>query len=119
MAVQPFEEFGARDYARPSRDDLSGMLPPKLAKIMINLAQAKENSLILDTFCGSGTILQEALIMGYLNLIGFDSSPKAIKDSQANLEWLADKYDLNITKVELYEHIIVSRIASYETSIPP
>ena len=101
MAVQPFEAFGARDYARPGRDDVSGMLPPKLAKIMINLAQIKENLLILDPFCGSGTILQEALIMGYINLIGFDSSAKAIKDTQTNLKWLTDKYDLDIKNIKL------------------
>ncbi|MCX6743572.1 MAG: hypothetical protein NT116_05025, partial [Candidatus Parcubacteria bacterium] len=39
LAVQPFEEFGSRDYGRPSRDDVSGMIPPKLARIMVNLAQ--------------------------------------------------------------------------------
>ncbi|NCO80147.1 hypothetical protein GW884_02560, partial [Candidatus Falkowbacteria bacterium] len=36
LAVQPFKQLSFRDYGRPSRDDLSGMLPPKLAQIMIN-----------------------------------------------------------------------------------
>ena len=94
LAVQLFEEFGARDYQRPGRDEISGMLPPKLAKIMINLAQPQENWLILDPFCGSGTILQEALLMGYQNLIGFDKSEKAVADTQNNLKWLISKYDL-------------------------
>jgi len=93
LAVQLFEEFGARDYARPGRDDVSGMLPPKLAKIMINLAQAKEKELILDPFCGSGTILQEAILMNYENIIGFDKSEKAIQDTQTNINWLQKKYD--------------------------
>src|SRR3989339_523296 len=38
LAVQPFKELSARDYGRPGRDDYSGMLPPKLAQILINFA---------------------------------------------------------------------------------
>ena len=103
IAVQPFEEFGARDYARPGRDDVSGMLPPKLARMMVNLAQAKNDAVILDPFCGSGTILQEALLMGYKNLIGSDNSKKAIEDSKQNLDWLAEKYHLDISDIKLLD----------------
>jgi len=102
LAVQPFEEFGARDFTRPSRDQVSGMLPPKLARIMINLAQVKEDVHILDPFCGSGTILQEALILGYQNLIGTDKSEKAINDTKENLTWLVGKYHLNTNNVQLF-----------------
>jgi len=102
LAVQPFEEFGSRDYARPSRDELSGMLPPKLARIMVNLAQLKKDAKILDPFCGSGTILQEALLLGYKNLIGSDKNSMAIKNTQNNLNWLAEKYGLNTNNVQLF-----------------
>jgi tRNA G10 N-methylase Trm11 len=94
LAVQPFEDFSARDFGRPGRDDASGMLPPKLAMMMINIAndaRAYGNTplqrTILDPFCGSGTILTEALLLGYTNLIGSDISEKAIKDTTQNLEW--------------------------------
>jgi tRNA (guanine10-N2)-dimethyltransferase len=69
------------------------MLPPKLARIMINLAQVKDNAVILDPFCGSGTILQEALVLGYSNLIGSDNSDKAVGDTKKNLDWLETKYE--------------------------
>ncbi|NIP32855.1 hypothetical protein GWN26_09370, partial [Candidatus Saccharibacteria bacterium] len=69
---QPFEEFSYRDWQRPAKDQASGMLPPKIAKIMINLAQADRNELLLDPFCGSGTILMEAALMGHNILIGSD-----------------------------------------------
>jgi tRNA G10 N-methylase Trm11 len=101
LAVQAFVEFASRDYKRPSRDQISGMLPPKLARIMLNLAKIKPEANILDPFCGSGTILQEALILGYQNLIGFDSSAKAIQDTQNNLNWLADKYNFELKNVQL------------------
>jgi len=65
LAVQEFEGYSHRDYGRPVRDTVSGTLPPKLAKMMINLAQVDQSAKILDPFCGSGTILQEALLLGY------------------------------------------------------
>ncbi len=101
LAVQPFEEFSQRDFGRPGRDAFSGMLPPKLAKIMLNLAEAKPEETILDPFCGSGTILTEALILGYPNLIGSDISAKAINDTQQNIDWLKSSVTTTITKVSL------------------
>jgi len=87
-AVQKFEEYGRRDYGRPASDAFAGMLPPKLAKMMLNLSQAKKKGIILDPFCGSGTILTEAAALGYKNLIGSDLSEKAVKDTEENLKWL-------------------------------
>lgn len=91
-AVQPFKALSARDYGRPARDDRSGMLPPKLAQMMINLAQGKKDDTLLDPFCGSGTIITEAMLLGYKHIIGSDISAKAITDSQANSEWIYKKY---------------------------
>jgi tRNA G10 N-methylase Trm11 len=94
LAVQEFADYSFRDYGRPARDRLSGMLPPKLAKIMVNLAGIKKSDAFLDPFCGSGTILSEATMLGYQNLIGADISQKAIADTRKNLEWLRRNYHL-------------------------
>ena len=91
--VQPFEQMSKLDYGRPARDDKSGMIPPKLAQIMINLSETPTNGTILDPFCGSGTIIQQALLLGYKNVIGSDASEKAILDSKENLAWLAKKIE--------------------------
>ncbi|MFA6215531.1 MAG: DNA methyltransferase [Patescibacteria group bacterium] len=88
-AVQEFEDYSFRDYGRPSRDLVAGSMPPKLAKIMINLAQLPVGETILDPFCGSGTMLQEGLLLGY-KMIGSDIAEKAIKDTKKNLEWLLE-----------------------------
>jgi len=97
---QPFEEFSYRDWQRPAKDQASGMLPPKIAKIMINLAQADRNELLLDPFCGSGTILMEAALMGHNILIGSDISEKAVTDTKKNFEWL-DEQGLTKNKIDL------------------
>lgn len=109
LAVQEFEKYGKRDFFRPKRDIKSGMLPPKLAKIMINLARFEINSAVektncitlLDPFCGSGTILQEALILGIKKIIGSDLSQKAIQDSLQNLKWLAENFNFKTNFFEL------------------
>lgn len=93
-AVQDFDDYGQRDILRPERDSRSGMLPPKLAQMMINLAGTNKNLNLLDPFCGSGTILQEAMLLGFKNIYGTDISQKAIADSQKNIDWLKNKYTL-------------------------
>lgn len=102
LAVQPFKELSFRDYGRPARDDLSGMIPPKLAQIMINLANINPDKTILDPFCGSGTILTEAMLMGYKNLIGSDISEKAINATKININWIKNNYQLSITNYKLF-----------------
>lgn len=100
-AVQDFEAFGKRDFGRPASDSFSGMLPPKVARMMINISEIKATETLLDPFCGSGTILAEALDLGITDLIGTDSSDKAIADSQENLDWLADELQIKNYKLKI------------------
>ena len=92
VAVQDIDSYTLRDRARPKRDARVGMLPPKLAQTIINLAVGSNPGqtplTIIDPFCGTGVVLQEALLMGY-NVYGTDLEPRMIAYSQANLEWLS------------------------------
>jgi len=95
IAVQHFRSYSFRDYERPARDAKSGMLPPKLAQIMINLACPEFGECVLyDAFCGSGTVLMEGLLMGK-RVVGSDISEKAVKDSEENIKWLRSKFELD------------------------
>ena len=102
LAVQPFKDLSFRDFGRPARDDHSGMLPPKLAQIMINLAKLKPEQTLLDPFCGSGTVITEAALMGLCELIGSDISPKAIEDTENNIQWIIKSYKLQLTSYKLH-----------------
>jgi tRNA G10 N-methylase Trm11 len=101
-AVQEFEEYGKRDYGRPKSDALSGMLPPKLAKIMVNLSSCDKQETILDPFCGSGTLPMEAIALGYKNIISSDISDKAVSDTKLNMDWLTS--ELKLTDVNYQIH---------------
>lgn len=101
LAVQPFKDLSRRDFGRPARDDLSGMLPPKLAMNMINLVKIDYEGVIVDPFCGSGTVINEAALIGYKNFIASDISKKAIDDTYKNFSWLKDLYNLENIKLKL------------------
>ncbi len=89
--VQDINRYSMRDFGRPCRPAKVGMLPPKLAQIMINLTNPPAQSLILDPFCGSGVVLQEALLMGY-RAAGTDIDPEMVSCSQNNLVWLDEHF---------------------------
>jgi len=97
LDVQDYRSFSDRDFGRPRRNAKNGMLPPKLARIMVNLSDANSLSVLHDPFVGSGTILQEAGLLGVQNLIGTDIDPQNISDAEANLEWLKERTDKHWT----------------------
>jgi len=97
VGAQNITALAARDQGRPKRDAFVGMLPPKLARMMVNLAPVKAGR-ILDPFCGTGVLLQEAALLGY-DVYGTDLVPKMVQFTQANLNWLTDTHHVtpNVT----------------------
>lgn len=98
VQIQDIDAYSARDQARPHRDAKVGMLPPKLAQIIINLAvgqrstdKPKSSILILDPFCGTGVVLQEAMLIDY-DIYGTDLEPRMVQYTIDNLAWLDQKY---------------------------
>jgi tRNA G10 N-methylase Trm11 len=96
FAVQDIDGYTLRDRGRPKRDTRVGMLPPKLAQIIINLAtgdKIPKGTVVLDPFCGTGVVLQEALLMGY-DVYGSDLEPRMIDYTGENLDWLDSHFEL-------------------------
>ena len=90
VGAQNITALAARDQARPHTDAFVGMLPPKLARIMLHLTgptPANHTPVVLDPFCGTGVVLQEALIDGY-TVFGSDLSEKMVDYTIRNLDWL-------------------------------
>lgn len=115
IKIQDIQAYAGRDQARPKRDARVGMLPPKLAQIIVNLAvgelptdklasicdipagevipRPQLDQTILDPFCGTGVVLQEALLMGY-RAYGTDLEPRMVEYSLANIEWISETYHI-------------------------
>lgn len=118
QALQSIKEEAEFDFLRPYRNISQGLIPPKLAKIMINLASVKKEEIILDPFCGSGTILGEAFLMGHKNLVGSDIDEKLVEETRKNLEWLQESFSGKISN-QVKIKIFRSDIKDIWREIPP
>jgi tRNA G10 N-methylase Trm11 len=120
VMVQDIDSYTKRDRIRPKRDTRVGMLPPKLAQIIINLSVGKLaedklesicdipadqtipppelDQMIFDPFCGTGVVMQEALLMGY-SAFGSDIESRMIDYSRENIEWLKQNYGIGNNEI--------------------
>ena len=102
ISVQDIDSYAQRDFERPKRDARVGMLPPKLAQIMINLAKPQPGATILDPFCGTGVVLMEAALQGF-DIEGSDLEQRMIDYTAANLAWLSQNYQHRQISTDLRE----------------
>jgi len=80
-----YKKIEERDLGKPvHRHSLD--ISIRLAKILINLSGIKQGETLYDSFCGIGTILQEALLQK-IKVIGVDNDKKAIEGAKKNLKW--------------------------------
>jgi tRNA G10 N-methylase Trm11 len=92
VAVHNPFEFQKRDVGKPVQRKIFA-IPPRLARIMVNLAACTEGKVLLDPFCGVGTVLQEALL-AKAKAIGVDINRWCVEATMRNLDWLKDEYGL-------------------------
>ncbi len=110
ISVTNYREWSDRDYGKPRSDKRSGMLPPKLARMMINIALGyngnskdqvsitnqisnsnfQSDEIVIDPFCGSGNIPMESMMLG-LDFWATDNSETAVSDTTMNCQWLKQK----------------------------
>ena len=96
----PFE-FQKRDIYKPNQRKIFAM-PPRLARIMVNLSACSPGKVLLDPFCGVGTVLQEALLEKAA-VVGVDVNPWCVKAANENLEWLAREYGLKVAEFRVIQ----------------
>lgn len=105
VANQNLRNYELRDRGKDFRDAKMGMLPPKLAQILLNLAVQgvrtstnAENTkspdsgvTVLDPFCGSGTVNIEAAIAGFPTA-GSDLNERFVTKASENFAQMAEKF---------------------------
>ncbi len=114
ISVQNIDQWTNRDRQKPYFDDRKGMLPPKLARMLVNYGLSLSNnqiSNIYDPFCGSGTVLMEAAMLGVKKIIGSDLDYDAVQGTQKNLQWLQKQYSLDI-KSHVFQHDLTQKITN-------
>ena len=110
--VQDIQAYERRDTGRPARDAYVGMLPPKVAQMMLNLLPSfpANPPVILDPFCGTGVVLQEGWLFGYA-MLGSDAKAIMVNATEQNVRWLqqlaADKkMSLSTSPPVVFQHDI-------------
>lgn len=110
FAAQDIDAYVKRDMHKPVRDTTVGLLPPKLAQVLLNFGQwmaqeqwaglsEKEQKqkaklfTVFDPFCGTGVIPVECLLRGE-HVIASDLSLKAVNGCSKNVEWARKEYDV-------------------------
>lgn len=85
LEVQDFEEWSSRDLERIHFDSRSGMLPTKVARMIVNITMGQSRiGTILDPFCGMGTVVSEAAYLGY-SAICSDISEQVVRNAKDNV----------------------------------
>lgn len=100
VGMQDIDAYSKRDYGKPFRDMKMGMLPPKLAQILINLTGV--SGTIWDPFCGSGALVMEGLLMGH-PMLGSDIHAERVEGAKKNIEWARVEFGIKVSS-ELLQH---------------
>jgi tRNA G10 N-methylase Trm11 len=97
VAAQNVKAYTLRDMEKPVRDLTVGLLPPKLAQILLNfgafMAKKNKDVIVLDPFCGTGVIPMEALLRHW-NVLASDNAQKAVGGCEKNIEWTRKTYKI-------------------------
>ncbi|TSC79977.1 MAG: hypothetical protein G01um101425_454 [Candidatus Peregrinibacteria bacterium Gr01-1014_25] len=112
IAAQDPDAYTTRDMHKPVRDMTTGLLPPKLAQVLLNfglwLARDQKNgsdsripksespfpsTTVYDPFCGTGVIPIECLLRGW-PILASDASLKAVNGCTKNLEWARKQFSV-------------------------
>jgi tRNA G10 N-methylase Trm11 len=74
-----------------------GTLRPTIAYAMIYAASPKDNEIIVDPMCGSGTIISEGILYNNnAKYIGGDRDPKAISIAKSRIDYHKNNVELQI-----------------------
>lgn len=70
-----------------------GVLMPRLARALVNIARIRQNDIVLDPYCGTGGFIIEAGLLG-AGAIGCDVQKMIIKGAKLNLDYYGVDYSV-------------------------
>jgi tRNA G10 N-methylase Trm11 len=101
--VPETEGFKERSTERPFVT--SGIsLSSRLARLLVNISGISKGQVLLDPFCGSGTVLGEALLKG-ADCMGVDRNHGSVERAKENLAWLLSQGQRGGRRVPSYSVI--------------
>ncbi|MDD2871009.1 MAG: hypothetical protein PHS49_03385 [Candidatus Gracilibacteria bacterium] len=118
--IQDIFNYSKRDYEK-DRDMQTGMLPPKLCQMMINISsfqnpsssvtsqgltltsneEGSKEKIIYDPFVGLGTVLIESILMGNKSVYGSDLNEKMVEHTKNNIVNFCKNEDIKLENFEI------------------
>jgi hypothetical protein len=102
IAVQDPDAYTLRDMEKPVRDTTVGLLPPKLAQVLLTFGgwmvrsgkkDLPKDMTVFDPFCGTGVIPMECALKRW-NALASDQGLKAVNGCTKNVEWLRKRFSI-------------------------
>ena len=95
--VQDIYNYSKRDWQK-DRDMQTGMLPPKLCQIMLNISWGKT---IYDPFVWLGTVLIESILIWNKEVYWSDLSQIMVDNTTNNINWFINRQNIQLNNVEI------------------
>jgi len=86
-------------------------MTPYMARTMVNLSRAIPRHVLLDPFCGSGSILIEAALIG-CRIVGGDIDPRMLNGAKSNLTYYGLNGELTLSDARHLPFSCVHRVVT-------
>jgi tRNA (guanine10-N2)-dimethyltransferase len=96
---------GKRDFFHP------GVMMPRMARALVNIAGIQQGDTLLDPFCGTGGILIEAALLG-ARAVGCDFDPRMVLGSKKNLAG-SELVLADVTHLPVRDHAIDAVVTDF------
>jgi tRNA (guanine10-N2)-dimethyltransferase len=104
---------GSYDVRNPGKRDFfhPGVMMPRIARTLVNIAGVRKGDLMLDPFCGTGGILIEAHLLG-AHVIGSDFDPLMVLGSRKNTHG-SDLALADATHLPFCDHVVDAVVTDF------
>jgi len=114
-----YKKFSWRERRpRARKFFLPSAIYPKLARLLVNLSRVREGELFSDPFCGTGSLLIEAAIMG-IQSVGMDRGRWISKGALKNMKgFRLDSDSLIMRGDSTFMHLPLEHLDAVATDVP-
>ena len=104
---------GSYDVRNPGKRDFfhPGVMMPRMARTLVNIAGVHEDNIMLDPFCGTGGILIEGHLLG-ARVIGSDFDPLMVRGSRQNIPG-SDLMLADATRLPICDHAVDAVVTDF------
>ena len=118
VSCSGFKSFSWRNRRpRARRFFLPSAIYPKLARLLVNLSRVREGQYFLDPFCGTGSLLIEASLVG-AQVVGIDITRWIARGAQLNMKGFALGYEGILRADSTYRNLPFAMVHAISTDVP-